>query len=465
MISYKTIRGDNVDLSVHVKGMREYHRGGDTLPYAFRIEQLKKLKDAIVTYQDEILDALHKDLNKSHFEGFLTEVGIVILEIKDTIKHLKKWMKVKKVKTPLTLFKAKSYLYPEPYGVVLIMSPWNYPFQLAIAPLVGAIAAGNVSVLKVSPDAPYTSEITKKMIESIFEPNYVSVLTGGLEESQAIIKERFDYIFFTGSTHVGRIVMGAASKHLTPVTLELGGKSPCIIDETADLNKAAKRIAFGKFINAGQTCIAPDYIYVAESVKEQFISEMKKWIHEFFQGQAIKHQDYPKIINLKHYNRLISLIDQDKVIHGGLYENQKIEPTLLDQVTREDAVMKEEIFGPVLPILTYKHIDDVIHDLKEQEKPLALYMFSKDKSAQQKVLSSLSFGGATINDTLMHVASGYLPFGGVGESGMGSYHGKKSFDVFSHEKSVLFRSNLIDLDFRYHPYTRRKKKIVDIFMK
>jgi aldehyde dehydrogenase (NAD+) len=459
------MRSDDMDLEKLVKDMRDYHKTNETLSYAFRIEQLKKLKQAIHTYQDDILEALKKDLNKSHFEGFLTEVGIAILEIKDAMKHLKKWMKVKRVKTPLTLFKAKSYLYPEPYGVVLIMSPWNYPFQLAIAPLIGAIASGNVSVLKLSPDAKHTSEVTKKMIESIFKPEYVSVLTGGLEESQEVIKQRFDYIFFTGSTHVGRIVMEAASKHLTPVTLELGGKSPCIVDETADLDKAAKRIAFGKFVNAGQTCIAPDYIYVQEHIKDAFVEAMKKWIHTFFQEHPIQKDDYPQIINHKHYQRLISLMDKDKVIHGGRFDQQKIEPTLLDNITRKDPIMQEEIFGPLLPILTFKDINEVILDLKQQEKPLALYMFSKDKANLKNVLNSLSFGGATINDTLMHVASGYLPFGGVGESGMGSYHGKKSFDTFSHEKSVLFRSNLIDLDFRYHPYTKRKKKIVDIFMK
>lgn len=450
---------------MHIKDMKNYYLSGETLSYAFRLQALKKLKSAILNYQNDILDALKMDLNKSHFEGFLTEIGIVLLEIKDAMHHLKKWMKIKKVKTPLTLFKAKSYLYPEPYGVVLIMSPWNYPFQLAIAPLVGAIAAGNCSVLKLSPDSPHTSLVTKKMIDSVFSEQFITVLIGGLEESKEIIKQRFDYIFFTGSTHVGRIVMMEASKHLTPVTLELGGKSPCIIDETADLKKAAKRIAFGKFINAGQTCIAPDYIYVQSRVKNQLILELKQWIHMFFNEKAIDKEDYPRIINEKHYHRLISLIPKEKVIHGGIYDKQKIEPTLLDGVTRSDSVMKEEIFGPILPILSFDEINDVIHDLKHQEKPLAVYIFTKNKKNEENLLNSLSFGGATVNDTLMHVASGYLPFGGVGESGMGSYHGKKSFDTFTHYKSILKRSNAIDLDFRYHPYTQRKKKIVDLFMK
>lgn len=454
-----------MDYQMHIKDMKNYYLSGETLSYAFRLQALKKLKSAILNYQNDILDALKMDLNKSHFEGFLTEIGIVLLEIKDAMHHLKKWMKIKKVKTPLTLFKAKSYLYPEPYGVVLIMSPWNYPFQLAIAPLVGAIAAGNCSVLKLSPDSPHTSLVTKKMIDSVFSEQFITVLIGGLEESKEIIKQRFDYIFFTGSTHVGRIVMMEASKHLTPVTLELGGKSPCIIDETADLKKAAKRIAFGKFINAGQTCIAPDYIYVQSRVKNQLILELKQWIHTFFNEKAIDKEDYPRIINEKHYHRLISLIPKEKVIHGGIYDKQKIEPTLLDGVTRSDSVMKEEIFGPILPILSFDEINDVIHDLKHQEKPLAVYIFTKNKKNEENLLNSLSYGGATVNDTLMHVASGYLPFGGVGESGMGSYHGKMSFDTFTHYKSILKRSNAIDLDFRYHPYTQRKKKIVDLFMK
>lgn len=454
-----------MDYQAHINKMKVYHKEGHTYSYSFRLQALKKLKEAVQIYQDEILEALKKDLNKSHFEGFLTEVGIVILEIKDAMKHLKKWMKDKKVKTPLTLFKAKSFIYKEPYGVVLIMSPWNYPFQLAIAPLIGAIAAGNSAVLKLSPESMHTSLVTKKMIESIFDERFVSVFTGGLEESKEVLNQRYDYIFFTGSTQVGKIVMSQASKYLTPVTLELGGKSPCIIDQSADIKKAAKRIAFGKFVNAGQTCIAPDYIYVHKDVKDEFISHMKTYVNEFFNGDSINHEDYPKIINSRHYNRLIALMNKDKVVFGGQYSNQKIEPTLLDHVTREDSIMQEEIFGPLLPILDFENVDDVIHDLKKQEKPLALYLFTKSKANENLILHSLSFGGASINDTLMHVASGYLPFGGVGESGMGSYHGKSSFDTFTHEKSILKRSNLIDLDFRYHPYTKRKKKIVDLFIR
>ena len=454
-----------MDQLKQIENMRRYFKTEKTFSYAFRIEALKKLKQAILAHEDAILDALFKDLNKSHFEGLLTEVGVVLIELNDTIKSLKKWMKIRKLKTPITLFKAKSYIYPEPYGVVLIMSPWNYPFQLAISPLIGAIAAGNVAVLKLSPDSVHTSQVTKKIIESIFDQDYIKVFSGGLEESKAIIKERFDYIFFTGSTEVGKIIMKEASNHLTPVTLELGGKSPCIIDETADIDKAAKRIAFGKIMNAGQTCIAPDYIYVHEHVKDDFIERIKKWIHVFFNGNAIDYEHYPKIINDKHHQRLIGLMIKDKIIHGGKFDQQKIEPTLLLDVTREDAVMKEEIFGPLLPIMTFKLLEDVIKDLKEQEKPLALYIFSRNKAHEMKLLKSLSFGGGTVNDTLMHVASGQLPFGGVGYSGMGSYHGKKSFDTFTHEKSILRRSNKIDLDFRYHPYHKRKKSLLKLFIK
>jgi aldehyde dehydrogenase (NAD+) len=448
-----------------IEEQRIYYQSDITKSYHFRLNALKKLKEAIIKHQDEVLEGLKKDLNKSLFEGYMTEIGVVLLEIKDAMKSLNKWMKKRRVKTPLALIKAKSYIYPEPYGVVLIMSPWNYPFQLAMSPLIGALAAGNTAVIKLSPDAPHTAKAIHEMIEGSFEPRYIKILSGGLEESKAVLNERYDYIFFTGSTAVGKIVMSKASEHLIPVTLELGGKSPCIIDHTANLDLAAKRIAFGKFMNAGQTCIAPDYIYVEEVAKLEFVEHLKKWTTTFFSENAINYSDYPKIINQKHYQRLIGLIEKDKVIFGGKYNLQKIEPTFLENVTRSDLIMQEEIFGPLLPILTFKSTEELILDLKQQEKPLAIYVFTQDKAFEEKMITSLSFGGATINDTLMHVASGYLPFGGVGYSGMGSYHGKKSFKTFTHEKSVLKRANWIDLDFRYHPYTDRKKKIIKFFIK
>jgi aldehyde dehydrogenase (NAD+) len=454
-----------MDYQKLVEEQRVYFKSDVTKTYTFRLNALRVLKNAIIEFQDEILEGLKKDLNKSLFEGYMTEIGVVLLEIKDATKSLKKWMKVRKVKTPLALTKAKSYIYPEPYGVVLIMSPWNYPFQLAMSPLIGAIAAGNTAVIKLSPDAPYTANAIDRMIKRFYEEKYILTLSGGLEESKAILKLRYDYIFFTGSTSVGKIVMKQASEHLIPVTLELGGKSPCIIDETANLDLAAKRIAFGKFMNAGQTCIAPDYIYIKEESKNEFIEKLKKWTQIFFSENAINYVDYPHIINQKHYHRLIGLIDQDKVIFGGKYDLQKIEPTFLENITRDDPIMQEEIFGPLLPILTFKNEEELLKDLKQQEKPLAIYIFTQNKVFEEKMITSLSFGGATINDTLMHVASGHLPFGGVGYSGMGSYHGKKSFTTFTHEKSVLKRSTIIDLDFRYHPYTERKKKIIKFFIK
>ena len=448
-----------------IEEQRKYYNSDITKTYAFRLSALQSLKNAIIEFQDDILEGLKKDLNKSLFEGYMTEIGVVLLELKDAMKSLKKWMKVRKVKTPLALTKAKSYIYPEPYGVVLIMSPWNYPFQLAISPLIGAIAAGNTAVIKLSPDAPYTAKAVDQMIKKHFKEEYILTLSGGLEESKAILNQRYDYIFFTGSTSVGKIVMRQASEHLVPVTLELGGKSPCIIDETANLDLAAKRIAFGKFMNAGQTCIAPDYIYIKEGSKNEFIDYLKKWTNTFFSENAISYADYPHIINQKHYQRLIKLIDKDKVIFGGKYDLQKIEPTFLENVTRDDLIMQEEIFGPLLPILTFKKDEELLNDLKLQEKPLAIYIFTQNKAFEEKMITSLSFGGATVNDTLMHVASGHLPFGGVGYSGMGSYHGKKSFTTFTHEKSVLKRSTRIDLDFRYHPYTERKNKIIKFFIK
>ena len=444
---------------------RAFYLTGKTLPYAYRMEQLLKLKKVIIHYESEILAALKQDLNKSYLEGYFSEIGVTLLELNDTIKKLKKWMSSKKVKTPITLFKATSFLYPEPYGNVLIMAPWNYPFQLVAAPLIGALAAGNTAIIKMSPDAPHTADVFKKMIESIYPGEYVSVFDGGLEESKAILSERYDYIFFTGSTHVGKIVMEQASKHLTPVTLELGGKSPCIVDEGVDLKLASKRIAFGKFINAGQTCIAPDYIYVKESIKEAFTQEMQHAIHQFFNGDALENPDYPKIINDRHFKRLLKLMNEDKTIYGGKYSTDKIEPTLLHDITKEDPIMQEEIFGPLLPILTYHDETTLINELKPQEKPLALYVFSKNQVFIDTLIEQLSFGGATINDTIMHVASGYLPFGGVGASGMGSYHGKSSFDTVTHYKSVLKRPMKIDLDFRYHPYSEKKKRLIKWFIK
>jgi aldehyde dehydrogenase (NAD+) len=454
-----------MQISQIVEKQRKYFLTGKTKSYQSRVEALSNLRKGLHQYENELFEALYNDLNKSRFESHMTEIGVTLLEIKEALKHLKKWMKTKKVKTPLPLFKASSYIYQEPYGTTLIISPWNYPVQLALAPLVGALSAGNTAVLKLSPDAPNTGKVLKKMINEFFIKEHVDVVLGGLEESKAVLKERFDYIFFTGSTAVGKIVMEQASKHLTPVTLELGGKSPCIVDSTANIHLAARRIAFGKIMNAGQTCIAPDYIYVHESVKNKLIDETAKQVKLFLGEQPLEAKDYPKIVNDKHYQRLLNLMKDEKIVYGGKHENQKIEPTILDQITRESKVMQEEIFGPILPILTYTNDDELIQDLKAQEKPLAVYIFSNSRTFQNRIIHELSFGGATINDTIMHVASGYLPFGGVGYSGMGSYHGKQSFLTFSHAKPVLKRSTKIDLRMRYHPYTKTNEKMLKMFLK
>jgi aldehyde dehydrogenase (NAD+) len=443
---------------------RAFYQTEATKSYAFRKDALIKLKEAIKLHETDILNALQMDLGKSHFEGYLTEVGVTLLELNEAIKHLKSWMKVRRVATPLTLFKAKSYLYQEPYGTVLIMSPWNYPFQLTIGPLIGAIAAGNTVVLKSSPDSVHTSKLMKTIIEDLFPEEFVKIYTGGLDESKAVLSQRYDYIFFTGSTEVGKIVMNEASKYLTPVTLELGGKSPAIIDDTMDLSMVAKRIVYGKFVNAGQTCIAPDYVLIQKGLEETFIVHANAWIRTFYGTDPMKSLDYPKIISKKHHARLVSLLQSGKPVVGGSFTDTKIEPTLLTQIDLDSPILKEEIFGPILPILTYENEDQMIHELKIKEKPLALYLFTKNKKFEQKVLAQVSFGGATLNDTIMHFANSNMPFGGVGHSGMGGYHGKFSFMTFSHAKGVVNRSHIVDLFFRYPPYPKKRihliKKIV-----
>lgn len=447
-----------------VEKQKRYFLKNETKNIDFRIEKLKLLKKIIVDNENEINKALHKDLNKSPFESYETEIGLVLTELDYVIKNLPKWAKRKKVKTPLTNFLSKSYIYSEPLGVVLIMSPWNYPFQLTIDPLIGAIAAGNCAVLKTSSYSKNTSSIIHKLISENFDESFIAVLEGGREINQAVLEEKFDYILFTGSVRVGKIVMEAASKNLTPVTLELGGKSPCIVDDTCDIDLSAKRIIWGKLINAGQTCVAPDYILVDKSVKNKLIEKMEYYIIDFFGKDPLSNPEYPKIINSKHFNRILNLIDSDKVIFGGNYneDTRKISPTILDKVSINDNIMKEEIFGPLLPIIGYKNIDDIISLINSRPKPLALYLFSNDKTVQKKILDNISFGGGCINDTLIHFATSHMPFGGVGESGMGSYHGKASFDTFSHKKSIVKKSNLIDISLRYPPYKDHLKLLKKI---
>ena len=430
---------------------REFFSKGHTKSLDFRITSLQKLKDSIQSHEQELMEALKADLNKSEFDAYITEIGILLEEIRFTMKHLKKWAKPRKVKSSLAQIGSKSMIYPEPYGVTLIISPWNYPFQLAVAPLIGAIAAGNCAVLKPSELTPATSELLRKMISNAFPPEYITVVQGGVETSQALLKERWDYIFFTGSVSVGKVVMEAAAKSLTPVTLELGGKSPCIVHGDANLRLAAKRIAWGKFINAGQTCVAPDYLYIHRDVQNEFLSLLEKAIKELYTEDVFKSGEFTRIVSKRHFNRLTHFINGSSIYRGGQYDASTltIEPTILKDVTWENEVMQDEIFGPILPVLIYDDPTEMIQEIKKQPKPLALYVFSETESFQQSILDHISFGGGCINDTVYHLSSPYLPFGGVGESGVGAYHGKGSFDTFSHEKSILKQTTAIDLPFRY----------------
>lgn len=438
-----------------ISAHRNYFASGVTKEYAFRKQQLIKLREAIVNNEAQILDAVKRDLGKSEFEAYFSEIGFVLAEIDLALKKLKKWMQPLSKPSPLLAFYSKSKIVYEPYGLCLIIAPWNYPFQLLFAPLVGAIAAGNVVMLKPSEIASNTSKLCVDIIRKTFASEYISIFEGGAEVTTEILKQKFDYIFFTGGTEIGRIIYQAAARHLTPVTLELGGKSPCIVHEDTDLDIAVRRIVWGKFINAGQTCIAPDYLLVHEQIKSSFISLLKHRIIESFGEDALQSQDYGRIVNEKHYVRLEKLIDEDKVIFGGKRDRDKrfISPTIIDNVSLDDLVMQEEIFGPIIPLLSYQDIGEAIRFVNERPKPLALYLFTKSGQIEQKVLSQTSAGGVCINDTLMHIGNANLPFGGVGDSGIGAYHGKYSFEVFSHKKAVLKHYFFPDLKLRYAPYT------------
>lgn len=438
-----------------------------TKDISFRKEQLKKLSKAIKSYESDISEALYTDLGKNKVEAYATEIGITLKSIKNARKELKNWTKTKNVDTPLYLFPTKSYIKKEPYGTVLIIAPFNYPFQLVFEPLIGAIAAGNTAIIKPSELTPNVARVIKRLINETFDANYIEVIEGGIEETQTLIHLPFDYVFFTGSENVGKIVYQAASENLVPVTLEMGGKSPVIVDETANIKVASERICFGKFTNAGQTCVAPDYILVHESVKDDLITALSKTLREFY-GQNIQQSpDYGRIVNLKHYHRLTSLLNsaQMNIVFGGHSDEDEryIEPTLLDHVTNDSAIMQEEIFGPILPILTYQSLDEAIAFIHQRPKPLSLYLFSEDENATQRVINELSFGGGAINDTLMHLANPKLPFGGVGASGMGRYHGKYSFDTFTHEKSYIFKSTRLESGVHLPPYKGKFKYIKAFF--
>lgn len=442
-----------------INRQRTFFESGITKDIRFRIQMLGKLKKSIIRYEKEIMEALREDLNKAPFEAYETEIGIAMEEIKETIKNLSKWAKPKRIKTPIIHFLSSSYIYSEPYGIVLIMSPWNYPFQLTLTPLIGAIAAGNCSIVKPSEYSIHTSLIIEKVIKESFEDSYISIVRGGREANKNLLDEKFDYIFFTGSVSVGKIVMKAASEHLTPITLELGGKSPCIVDRTADIDLAAKRIVWGKFLNAGQTCVAPDYLLVENGIKYELIKRMKKYITLFYGSNPCNNPDYPKIINGKHFQRLLNLLKDEEIVIGGQYNNDitQISPTIIDNVTWDSPVMQEEIFGPLLPVMEFRDIQEAASIVNKHPKPLALYLFSNDNRSSKFVIKNISFGGGCINDTIVHLANPNMPFGGVGESGMGGYHGKSSFNTFSHRKSILKKSNLIDVPLRYPPFKNNLK--------
>lgn len=433
----------------------------------FRKQQLKLLSKNIKNHENELLDALYKDLGKSKVEAYATEIGMLLKSIKLMRKELKNWSKTKQTDTPLYLFPTKSYIKKEPYGTVLIIGPFNYPVQLVFEPLIGAIAAGNTAIVKPSELTPHVAIVIKDIIEDTFDEAYVSVVEGGIEETQTLLSLPFDYMFFTGSEKVGKIVYEAAARKLIPVTLELGGKSPVIVDDTANIKVASERISFGKFTNAGQTCVSPDYILVQRKVKNDLIKALKKTITEFYGENIEKSPDFGRIVNQKHFNRLNDLIQihKDNVVFGGnsSKEDLYIEPTLLDNITNDNKIMKEEIFGPILPIITYDNFDEVLEIIQSKSKPLSLYLFSEDENMTHRVVEELSFGGGAINDTLMHLANPNLPFGGVGSSGIGQYHGKYSFDTFSHMKSYTFKSTRLESSLFFPPYKGKFKYIKTFF--
>lgn len=444
---------------------KELFRSGKTRPIPFRIEQLNKLKEAVLAYDQEIVIALKKDLNKPEFEAYTTEIGYVLQSIDHTVKHLEKWAKDKHVKVPFFVLPSTSSIRYEPYGTVLIIAPFNYPFQLLIEPLIGAIAAGNTAVLKPSEYTKNVEDVISRMVNAYFDADYITVVTGGRDVTTELIESKFDYIFFTGSQNVGKVVMRAAAENLVPVTLELGGKSPVIVHEDANIEVAAKRIVWGKYINAGQVCVAPDYIYVHKAVEAEFISEVLKTIIAFYGPLPQNSPDYCRIVSERQLTRLIGLIDQEKVIHGGQYNMEQLymAPTVMKDVKWDDAIMQDEIFGPIMPIMTYDSIEEVVDVITSKEKPLAFYVFSESEVVQNYLVDQIPFGGGCINETILHVSSPYLPFGGVGTSGMGSYHGEDSFKTFSHQKSILKHNTKINHGLMFPPYNNKINLIRKIF--
>ena len=450
-----------------LRRQKAYFQTGETLDVNYRIAMLKRLQETIIRRQDEITEALKADLGKSAFEGFMCEVGMTLSELSHMIRCVKRFARKKRVPTPMAQFAARSYTQAVPYGNILIMSPWNYPFLLTMGPLVDALAAGNTAIVKPSAYSPATSRMVEKIITEAFPKEYVAVVTGGRAENQHLLEMKFDFVFFTGSQGVGKEVLRHTAEHLTPAVLELGGKSPCIVDNTAKISLAAKRIVFGKFLNCGQTCVAPDYILCQKDVKDKLVEEIKKQVILQYGEAPLDNPNYGKIINEKHFERLIGLIDEGKVVIGGKRDEatQQIAPTVMDNVTWGDAVMQEEIFGPILPILTFDKISDIYDLLKVKAKPLAFYYFTENKENAEKVTMQCSFGGGCINDTIIHLATTDMGFGGVGESGMGAYHGETGFKTFSHTKSIVDKKTFMDLPMRYQPYQKKYEKFIRMFLK
>lgn len=450
-----------------VEKQRDFFATGATLTVSFRLNALDKLRTSMESHKDEVMAAIKKDLGKGEQEAYMCEYGLSLSELSYMKRHTKKYAKDRRMATPLTNFAARSFVKPMPYGNVLIMSPWNYPILLSIEPLIDAISAGNTVILKPSAYSPNCSKVLSDIIKDAFDPEYVTVVEGGREENQFLLDQKYDFIFFTGSQAIGRMVMSKAAANLTPVSLELGGKSPCIIDRSANIKLAAKRIVWGKYLNCGQTCVAPDYVLVHESVKDAFVEAVKEAIPKQFGQDPLNSDDYGKIINQKHFDRITGLIDFDKVVFGGNSnpETLKIEPTVMDNVTYEDAVMQEEIFGPIMPIITFTSVGDVIRKVNAGAHPLALYIFANDKSVISKVTSECIYGGGCINDTVVHLACSTMGFGGVGESGTGAYHGKVGFETFSHHKSIVDKKNWIDIFMRYQPFNKIKLSMVKMFLK
>ncbi len=457
----------NNTIEQRVTALRKFYNSHQTLDYEFRLLMLKRLESAILRREEAIYGALKQDLNKSRYEAHLTEVGIVIGELRHAIKHLKKWMRPQRKKIALTQMPGAAKVYSDPYGVVLIMSPWNYPFQLSIIPLIGAIAAGNCAVVKPSAYSSQTSEIIEQIITDAFSGDYITVVKGGREENRDLLEQKFDYIFFTGSPVVGKVVMQRAAVHMTPVTLELGGKSPCIIDQTADIDKAAKRMVFGKLLNLGQTCVAPDYLLVHEDVKERLVGALKRVYKKMVPSERYRKQALPHIINEKHYNRLKGYLTEGEIVFGGEVDDEalQISLTLVEGMALDGPLMREEIFGPILPLITWRDEAEIIDFVNSRPKPLALYLFSNNRTLQNSVVKKISYGGGCINDTIMHIAAASQPFGGVGNSGMGAYHGHETFKTFSHCKNVLKKWWAFDLPVRYHPYCDIAKKLPQILFK